>query len=170
MIERPFFFFTCRKQHLELGVGYGQWRQGPRRNWKQRENYDIKSVKLAAKRYLFWGGRRGYIIRSFCVLWRRALDSAFPHPKALSQLLLLKITYNASGPRSVTATTPDSHAGGPGFKSRCRPTKVWSQPKHPHTPPSSLKDVSRVPPPKEPCGTVYAEGRAPRMTKKKFIP
>ena len=28
------------------------------------------------------------------------------------------------------AMTPDSHAGGPGFKSRCRPTKVWS----PNTP------------------------------------
>ncbi len=28
------------------------------------------------------------------------------------------------------ATTPDSHAGGLGFKSRCRPTKVWS----PNTP------------------------------------
>ncbi len=33
------------------------------------------------------------------------------------------------GPRSVMASTPDSHAGGPGFKSRCRPTNfrpVWS--------------------------------------------
>ncbi len=33
------------------------------------------------------------------------------------------------GPRSVMASTPDSHAGGPGFKSQCRPTNfrpVWS--------------------------------------------
>ncbi len=30
------------------------------------------------------------------------------------------------GPRSVMATTPESHAGGPGLESQSRPTKVWS--------------------------------------------
>ncbi len=44
-----------------------------------------------------------------------------------------KITHlcciSRGGLRSVMASTPDSHAGGPGFKSRCRPTNfrpVWS--------------------------------------------
>ena len=27
--------------------------------------------------------------------------------------------------RSVMASSPDSYAGGPGFKSRCRPTNFW---------------------------------------------
>ena len=44
-----------------------------------------------------------------------------------------KIFHNngeGAAPRSVMAMTPDSHAGGPGFKSRCPPTKVW----RPNTP------------------------------------
>ncbi len=28
--------------------------------------------------------------------------------------------------RKRNGYTPDSHAGDPGFESRCRPTKVWS--------------------------------------------
>ena len=34
--------------------------------------------------------------------------------------------FSGGGPRSVMATTPDSHAGSPGFKSLCRPTKIRS--------------------------------------------
>ena len=55
-------------------------------------------------------------------------------------------------------TTPDSHAGGPGFKSRCRLTNFGAH--LPHTPPQGRKDASRVP-----KGMVL-ESRAPGMTKK----
>ncbi len=40
------------------------------------------------------------------------------------------------------AKTPDSHAGGPGFKSRCRPTNFGAH--LPYTPPPGRKDASRV--------------------------
>ena len=64
------------------------------------------------------------------------------------------------------ATTPDSHAGGPGFEFWCSPTKKFGAIETPQTPPQSRKYVSRVPPPRNgPCGMVYAEGRAPGMTK-----
>ncbi len=65
---------------------------------------------------------------------------------------------------SEMATTPDA----------CRrsgvripvPPHQSLEPKHPHTPPPGRKDASRVPSPqKGPCGMVYAEGRAPGMTK-----
>ena len=39
---------------------------------------------------------------------------------------LRKINCYGGSPRNIMATTPDSHAGGPGFKSRCRPTKGYS--------------------------------------------
>ncbi len=58
------------------------------------------------------------------------------------------------GPRSLMATTPDSHAGGPGFKSRCRPTNFGAH--LPYTPPPGRKDVSRVP-----KGMVYAKAEHP---------
>ncbi len=60
------------------------------------------------------------------------------------------------------AKTPDSLAGGPGFKSLCRPTNLGAHP--PYTPPPGRKDASRVP-----RGMVYVcvrESRAPGMTKK----
>ena len=73
------------------------------------------------------------------------------------------------GPRSVAASTPDSHAGGPGFKSRCHPTNfrpVWS-PKS--IPIPRLKSKNGKDFPEE--GEVGAEGlwfpRAPREAKKK---
>ncbi len=73
------------------------------------------------------------------------------------------------GPRSVMASTPDSHAGGPGFKSRCRPTNfraVWS-PKS--IPIPRLKSKNGKGFPEE--GEVGPEGlwfrRAPREAKKK---
>ncbi len=31
---------------------------------------------------------------------------------------ILKVSESKGGPHSVMATTPDSHAGGPGFKSQ----------------------------------------------------
>ena len=56
--------------------------------------------------------------------------------------------------------TPDSQAGGPGFKSRCRPTKVWS----PNTPIPRLQ-VAKM------CqgslkGMVYAKAEHPGWPKK----
>ncbi len=78
-----------------------------------------------------------------------------------------KITLVTGGsPRSVMATTPDSHAGGPhaggpGFVSRCRPTNFGAH--LPYTPPPSRKDVSTV---KGPERDGVRESRAPRMTKK----
>ncbi len=72
------------------------------------------------------------------------------------------------GPRSVLASTPDSHAGGPGFKSWCRPTNfrpVWS----PSIPIPRLKSKKGKGFPEE--GEVGAEGlwfrRAPREAQKK---
>ncbi len=59
----------------------------------------------------------------------------------------------------VMAKTPDSHAGGPGFKSRCRPINFGAH--LPYTPPPGRKDVSRVPE-----GDGVRESRAPGMTKK----
>ncbi len=50
------------------------------------------------------------------------------------------------------ATTPDLHAGGPRFKSRCRPTNFGAH--LPYTPPPGHKDASRVP-----KGMVYAKAR-----------
>ncbi len=57
------------------------------------------------------------------------------------------------------ATTPDLHAGGSGFKSRCRPTNFGAH--LPHTPPPGRKDVSRVP-----KGMVYAKAKHPGWPKK----
>ncbi len=54
------------------------------------------------------------------------------------------------------ATTPDSHAGGPGFKS---PTNFGAHLLY--TPPSGRKDASRVP-----KRDGVRESRAPEMTKK----
>ncbi len=72
------------------------------------------------------------------------------------------------GPRSVMASSPDSHAGGPGFKSWCRPTNfrpVWS----PSIPIPRLKSKNGKGFPEE--GEVRAKGlwfrRAPREAKKK---
>ncbi len=36
--------------------------------------------------------------------------------------IYMLVSFFGGAPRSVMASTPDSHAGGPGFKSRCRPT------------------------------------------------
>ncbi len=72
------------------------------------------------------------------------------------------------GPRSVMASSPDSHAGGPGFKSWCRPTNfrpVWS----PSIPIPRLKSKNGKGFPEE--GEVRAEGlwfwRAPQEAKKR---
>ncbi len=64
------------------------------------------------------------------------------------------------------ATTPDSHAGVPGFESLCCPTKVWS----PNTPIPHLGFAKIcVKSPSPPKGAMWdAEGRAPGMTKKPF--
>ncbi len=62
------------------------------------------------------------------------------------------------GPRSVMAMTPDSHAGGPGFKSRCCPTNFGAH--LPYTPPPGRKDVSRVP-----KGMVYAKADQKKVSK-----
>ena len=64
------------------------------------------------------------------------------------------VVCGGGGPRSVMAKTPDSHAGGPGFKSRCRPTNFGSH--LPYTPPPGRKDASRVP-----KGMVYAKAEHP---------
>ncbi len=64
------------------------------------------------------------------------------------------IIFFGGGPRSVMATTPDSHAGGPGFESRCRPTNFGAYLLY--TPPPGHKDVSRVP-----KGMVYAKAEHP---------
>ncbi len=75
-----------------------------------------------------------------------------------SERIRQKIKVNkldgGGGPRSVMVTTPDSHAGGPGFKSRCRPTNFGAH--LPHTPPPGRKDASRVP-----KGMVYAKAEHP---------
>ncbi len=52
------------------------------------------------------------------------------------------------------ATTPGSHAGGPGFKSRCHPTNFGAH--LPYTPLPGRKDASRVP-----KGMVYAKVEHP---------
>ncbi len=80
------------------------------------------------------------------------------------------ITLLTGGPHSVMATTPDSHAGGLGFKSRCRPTKVWS----PNTPIPRLQVAmmhqGSLPPKKGPFGMAYAKGGAPGTTREKNNP
>ncbi len=65
------------------------------------------------------------------------------------------------------ATTPDSHAGGLGFESRCCgcPTKVWSP--NPLIPLLQVANTCQGSPPRKvPCGMVYAESQGPRKTKK----
>ena len=52
------------------------------------------------------------------------------------------------GPRSVMATTPDSHAGGPRFKSRCRPTKKFGAQTPPY-PASRSQRYAKGPSPPE---------------------
>ncbi len=64
------------------------------------------------------------------------------------------LVHTGGGPCNVMATTPDSHAGGPGFKSRCRPTNFGAHLLY--TPPPGRKDVSRVP-----KGMVYAKAKHP---------
>ncbi len=72
----------------------------------------------------------------------RHQDAEHPEPEAEVEVVdvsdLSSVYYSAicfymvnvqGRPRSVLASTPDSHAGGPGFKSRRRPTNfrsVWS--------------------------------------------
>ncbi len=67
------------------------------------------------------------------------------------------------------ASTPDSHAGGPGFKSQCRPTKLSASLEPKSIPIPRLKSKNGKGFPEE--GEVGVEGlwfrRAPREAKKR---
>ncbi len=70
----------------------------------------------------------------------------------------------------VMASTPDSHAGGPGFKSRCRPTNfrpVWSPNPSPYPP--KVKRMARASLKKEKLGPKDCGSGEPHGKQKKAL-